>query len=409
MLYRVMPQSDEKLSVLGFGCMRLPEKDKKIDEEAAGKLIRQAIDNGVNYIDTAVLYHNGQCEGFLGRLLKQGLRDRVKLATKLPPWQVKNRADMDIILDAQLQRLQTDHIDYYLLHSLNQATWDKMKNLGIGEFLDQAKKDGRIRFAGFSFHGSKDAFPKIVDGYNWDFCQIQYNYLDEKNQAGTVGLEYAAAKKLGIIIMEPLRGGNLGRKVPPSAQALFDSSSHKRTPAEWALRWVWNRPEVTVVLSGMNREENLQENLRIAGESAPNTLTPDELRLIKQVEQEFRRLMKIGCTGCQYCMPCPQNVDIPGSFEAYNNHHMFADRNAGMFYLFRSGGFLGKPTMASQCVACGKCEKACPQHLSIIHDLKLVVKQFEGPAFNVKRRAFKFVLGVQRWADTFFNHFRTPR
>ncbi|MCP4713577.1 MAG: aldo/keto reductase, partial [Deltaproteobacteria bacterium] len=273
MLYRTMPKNGDSLSILGFGTMRLPQKGSKIDEERATAQIRMAIDCGVNYIDAAMPYHGGACEPFLGRALQDGYRQKVKLATKLPHWDVQKREEMDLLLNLQLQNLQTVAIDYYLLHNLSLADWERLKDLGIVDFLDNAKKAGKIVNAGFSFHSGFDDFTAIIDNYDWDFCQIQYNYLDEQTQAGTKGLEYAADKGLGVIVMEPLRGGNLARKMPPAVEAIFDQAKTKRTPAEWSLRWIWNRPEVITVLSGLNEEAHIEENLRIAAEATPQSLT----------------------------------------------------------------------------------------------------------------------------------------
>ena len=299
--------------------MRFSVKDGKIDRDKAKRQVHYAIDHGVNYIDTAWTYHLGENEPFLGRILAGGYREKVKLATKLPSWIIKSRKDMDRILNAQLDRLRTDHIDYYLVHSLIGTLWDRLESLGVTDFLDRAKADGRIKNAGFSFHGSVGDFKRIVDAYPWGFCQIQYNFLDRKNQAGIEGLKYAASKNLGVIVMEPLRGGKLTRFIPPEIKEIWNEAEIKRTPAEWGLRWVWNRPEVTVVLSGMNEESHIEENLRIADEAYPNSLTEAELQLVKRVEQKYRELMKIGCTGCRYCLPCPSGVDIPGCFEIYDN------------------------------------------------------------------------------------------
>jgi predicted aldo/keto reductase-like oxidoreductase len=243
--------------------------------------------------------------------------------------------------------------------------------------LDRAKKDGRILHTGFSFHGDKDNFKEIVDAYDWDVCQIQYNFLDEENQAGTEGLAYAAARGLGVIVMEPLRGGNLARKVPPEVQAIWDEADVKRTPAEWALRWVWNRPEVSVVLSGMNEESHVEENLRIADEAYPDSLTAKELELVSRVEKTYRTLMKMECTGCGYCQPCPEGVDIPACFEIYNNKHLFGDKRADLSYNIRLSGVSGKPSKASLCTECGACEELCPQHIPIPELLKDVAAEFE--------------------------------
>lgn len=383
MLYRKMPKNGNELSILGFGCMRLPVKENgTIDEERARAQVRHAIDQGVNYVDTAWPYHMGKSEPFVGRALADGYREKVKLATKLPTWMVESREEMDKFLDAQLKKLNTDHIDYYLVHSLVGELWGRVEKLGVADFLDSAKTDGRIVNAGFSFHGSNEDFKRIVDAYPWDFCQIQYNFLDEKNQAGTEGLEYAASKGLGVIIMEPLRGGNIAGKVPPAIEEIWNENPVKRTAAEWGLRWVWNHPEVTVVLSGMNEEAHVEENLKMAGEAHPNSLTETELKLVGRAEEKYRELMKAGCTGCRYCMPCPEGVDIPACFDAYNNLHMFGNADEVRFmYAGKLGGILsgGEPGFASQCVQCEECLEKCPQHLEIPTLLKAVVADLEEP------------------------------
>ncbi|MGV8056668.1 MAG: aldo/keto reductase [Smithellaceae bacterium] len=382
MLYRKMPKSGDELSILGFGCMRLPLKENgTIDEERATKQVRYSIDHGVNYFDTAWPYHNGESELFLGRALADGYREKVKVATKLPSWLVENRDDMDRYLNAQLKKLSTDHIDYYLIHGLAGYLWDKVDKLGAAAFLDKAKADRRIVNAGFSFHGSKEDFKRIVDGYDWDFCQIQYNFLDEKNQAGTEGLEYASFRGLGVIIMEPLRGGNLAKMVPSAIEKIWEQAKEKRTPSEWALRWVWDRPEVTVVLSGMNEETHIEENLAIADKAYSKSLTIAELQLVKEVAQKYRELMKTDCTGCSYCMPCPAGVDIPGCFDAYNSLHMSGNVAGNKFiYALRLSGILsGKaPGFASQCIQCGECMEKCPQNVKIPDMLEAVVKELEG-------------------------------
>ncbi|MDD2754676.1 MAG: aldo/keto reductase [Methanothrix sp.] len=393
MLYRKNPKNGDELSILGFGCMRLPmKKDGTIDEERATNQVRYAINHGVNYVDTAWPYHMEQSEPFLGHALADGYRDKVKIATKLPSWMVKSREDMDLFLNSQLKKLNTDHIDYYLIHALVGALWDNIEKLNVADFLDVAKADGRIINAGFSFHGAGKDFNRIVDAYDWDFCQIQYNFLDGKNQAGTKGLEYAASKGLGVIIMEPLRGGALASHVPPAVKEIWDESLTKRTAAEWALRWVWNHPEVTVVLSGMNEEKHIEENLEVAAKAYPNSLTEDELRLVEKVEQKYRRLMKAGCTGCRYCMPCPEGVNIPSCFENYNNLYMSNNADeVKFFYALQLSGILssGKTEFASQCVQCGKCLEKCPQHLEIPSILKSVVEELEGPDLDKRVAAAK--------------------
>ena len=381
MLYRKVLKTGDELSILGFGCMRLPAQQggRGIDEDRAIRQLRYAFDHGVNYIDTAPAYHFGRSEQILGRALADGYREKVRLATKLPPWSVRSREDMDRILDGQLATLRTDHIDYYLLHSLTKESFDRLKNLGVLEFLDVARKDGRIRNAGFSTHADLPAFREIVDSYDWTFCQIQYNYLDENNQAGTEGLRYAHEKNLAVMIMEPLRGGNLGGQVPDEVKKIWDGSMVKRTPAEWGLRWVWDHPEVTVVLTGMNDEAHIDENLKTAATAYPGSLTEEELVRIAQVRSAYGRLMKVGCTGCRYCMPCPAGVDIPGCFQIYNAHHLFPhDRSARFQYFGRHGGLMGGISYAGLCRACGKCEKACPQHLPVRELLRDVSGEMEG-------------------------------
>ncbi|WP_440948413.1 aldo/keto reductase [Methanosarcina sp. T3] len=384
MMYRKMPKNGDELSILGFGCMRLPVTDSgAIDEKRAMSLVRYAIDHGVNYVDTAWPYHMGESEPFLGRTLADGYREKVKLATKLPSWLVESREDMDKFLNAQLEKLKTDHIDYYLVHGLAGKIWDKLEALGVVDFLNKAKADGRIVNAGFSFHGSIEDFKRIVDAYPWIFCQIQYNFMDEQHQAGTEGLKYAASKGLGIIVMEPLLGGNLAGPVPDEVKEIWDESPVERTPPEWALRWVWNHPEVTVALSGMNEESQVEENLKIAGEAYPNSLSETELQLVSRVEKKYRELMKVGCTGCEYCMPCPSGVDIPECFSIYNDLHMFrnvegarfkyAVNMSGVFTNTEPGGF------ASQCIECGQCMEKCPQGLKIPELLKDVAEELEGP------------------------------
>ena len=379
MLYRTVPKTGDKLSILGFGCMRYPSKGRGIDEERTIRQIRHAIDNGVNYFDTAPVYHMGKSEPILAKALAGGYREKVRIATKLPHWFVSERADLDRTLEDQLATLQTDHIDYYLLHNLSKGGLDRLHPLGIFEFLDAAKKDGRIINAGFSFHSNVQDFKEIVDSYPWDFCQIQYNYLDETSQAGTEGLKYAASKGIAVIIMEPLRGGNLAGRVPESVQKIWDGAPVKRSPSEWALRWVWNHPEVTVVLSGMNEEAHIDENIRVAGTAAPGSLSAEELAIVNAARDEYKRLMKVGCTGCGYCMPCPAGVDIPGCFAKYNTYHLFPHDKAVKFhYLMRHGGLEEAKSSAGLCRNCGKCQKACPQHLPIPVHLREVAKEMDG-------------------------------
>lgn len=378
MLYRKMKRSNLTLSVLGFGCMRLPvRKDCTIDEPVATTMIRYAIDEGVNYVDTAYPYHQGQSEPFVGRALQDGYREKVHLATKLPSWLINSRGDMDRYLDEQLDRLQTDRIDFYLVHGLNRPFWDNLSSLGITDFLDDAIADGRIRYAGFSFHDELPLFREIVDAYDWTFSQIQYNFMDEENQAGTGGLLYAAEKGLDVMVMEPIRGGMLATDVP-EIRKIWDRAEVRRSPAEWALRWVWNHPEVTVVLSGMSTMKQVLENIRFAGDGRPDSLTLEEEALFYEVTEEYRARIIIPCTECGYCSPCDAGVDIPSCFEAYNLAKMYnAPEQAKTNYIMATGGSFGPPSHASLCEECGKCEEQCPQKIRIRDRLK-EVKEFFG-------------------------------
>jgi predicted aldo/keto reductase-like oxidoreductase len=403
MLYRKVKKTGDELSILGFGCMRLPQKkgtpgDGKIDEDRARKQIHLAIEKGINYFDTAATYHMGGSEVFLGKVFKDGLREKIKLATKLPHWSVNVPEDMELLFKAQSRKLQTEYIDYYLIHSLNGESWEKLKSLGVLEFLEAEKRNGRILHTGFSFHGDPDSFKEIIDAYDWDVCQIQYNYLDEKNQAGKKGLKYAASKDIGVIIMEPLRGGNIAGRVPPDVLKIWDEAETKRTPAEWGLRWIWNHPEVTMILSGMNEEAHIEENIKTASEAFPNSLTTDELALVKRVKKRYRELMKVACTGCNYCMPCPSGVNIPSCFEFYNSAHMFKDvRGAKMMYLIFLGGAVAEPAGASLCEKCGECIEKCPQDLPIPEELEKVAAQFEGRWFKPTVWLVKQVIKFKRW------------
>jgi uncharacterized protein len=375
MLYRKMNKTGEDLSVLGFGCMRFPKTDDgKIEEKEATEMLHYAIDNGVNYIDTAYPYHNGDSEPFVGKALKGGYREKVKLATKLPSWLIKEKSDFDKYLNEQLERLQTDHIDFYLIHALNNRFWPNLIEKELSAFIDKALKDGRIKYAGFSFHDSTKLFKEIVDYYDWDFCQIQYNYLDEENQAGREGLQYAADKGLGIIIMEPLRGGKIANKVPEPIMNIWNEAPVKRSPAEWALKWVWNHPQVNVVLSGMSTMEQVKENVKLSDEAKAKSLTEQELKLIDRVKTEYNSRLKVNCTNCNYCMPCPNGVPIPSHFSLYNDAFMFDD-------VEESKSMYDKHLKdKAECIECGECETKCPQNIPIIQELKNVKNFFEKTA-----------------------------
>ena len=378
MLYRKMNKAAPGLSILGFGCMRLPVNENgQIDEETANGMLRHAIDNGVNYVDTAYPYHNGESEPFVGRALAGGYREKVNLATKLPSWLVTSREDMDKYLHEQLARLGTDHIDFYLVHGLNRQFWDNLSALGVTDFLDEAISDGRIRYAGFSFHDNLALFKEIVDAYDWTFAQIQYNFMDEHYQAGTEGLEYAAKKGLGIIVMEPVRGGLLARDLA-GVKEIWETAKARYPPAAWALRWVWNHPEVTVVLSGMSAPEQVRQNVDLAKTGFAGSLSRAELSLYAKVRDELENRVIIPCTGCKYCVPCPHGVSIPECFEMYNRGHIYEDEEQARqhYAMFLGGFFDGKPHYASVCEECGECEEKCPQGLPIREHLKAVAEYF---------------------------------
>jgi len=372
MQYRSFGQLDWKPSALGFGAMRLPIIDNdpsQIDEAEATRMIRYAIDHGVNYVDTAYPYHRQNSELFLGRALQDGYRERIKLATKMPCWKIETAADFDRYLDEQLEKLQTTFVDFYLLHSLDASTWSKVRDLDVLGWAESAIADGRIGHLGFSFHDKYEVFQEIVDASDlWTFCQIQYNYMDVDNQAGTKGLKYAAARGLAVVIMEPLRGGMLTLKVPPSVQAIWDSASRQRTPAQWALDWLWSQPEVSLVLSGMSTMEQVIENVESAGRSGIGTLTGEDLYLVDRVRETYRELCAIPCTACEYCLPCPSGVHIPEVFEIYNDMLMYGDEpRARMFY-----SWLDEKARADLCTECGECLTKCPQHIEIPDWLKRV-------------------------------------
>jgi len=377
MKYRTFGRLDWKPSALGFGAMRLPylEGDtSKIDEPLAIEMIRYAIDHGVNYVDTAYGYHRGNSEKLVGKALKDGYREKVKLATKMPTWIVNSQADMDKYLDEQLGKLQTDRIDFYLLHGLRKARWPTMVENDVFSWAEKAKEEGKIRHLGFSFHDDLDLFKEIVDAYDgWTMCQIQYNYMDTEYQAGTKGLRYAASKGLAVVVMEPIQGGRLAVPPPPEIQAIWDEAPVKRTPAEWALQWVWNQPEVSVVLSGMSTMQHVVENVESAGRSGPGTLTEEELGLIERVKQKYGELGFIGCTGCRYCVPCPQGVAIPEIFALYNQYYSTKDDSVKARYSEQ----IAAENRASRCVECGQCEELCPQQLPIRSLMRGAARTFE--------------------------------
>ena len=359
----------EALSILGFGCMRFSRKGGSIDLEEAEREIMAAYRAGVNYYDTAYIYPGS--EAALGQILERnGIREQVHVATKLPQYLVQKRVALDRYFDEQLRRLRTGYVDYYLMHMLTDpAQWERLKALGILEWIEEKKKSGAIRNIGFSFHGNIANFLKILEAYDWDFCQIQYNYLDEHTQAGVAGLEAAAAKGIPVVIMEPLRGGKLVYLLPDEAKKIMARSPRGWTPAGWAFRWLYNQPGVTVVLSGMNSLAMVEENVATASDACAGTFTEADFAVIEQVRQQIRRTEKVGCTGCRYCMPCPQGIDIPGTFRCYNA--MYAERKgSGRWQYFQTVAMTKEPAFASQCIGCGKCESHCPQSIPIRQKLK---------------------------------------
>ena len=370
MLYRKMGKRGTEVSALGLGCMRLPVIDGdegRIDEVRAEAVIRRAIECGVTYVDTAWPYHRGSSEPFVGKVLASaGLRDAVQLATKLPVWEVRSREDCDRFLKEQMERLQTDHIDFYLLHALNRERWEALLPLGVLDFLDEALADGRIGHAGFSFHDEAPVFREILDSYDWDFCLLQHNYMDVAAQQGLEGLERAAGRGIGVAVMEPLRGGQLVTKVPAAVKELFEASGRGWCPAEWALRWVWNHGGVSVVLSGMGSVDEVERNGAIADRAPAENLTAQDLALIDRVRTRYRERIAVNCTGCGYCMPCPEGVDIPAVLALYNDLSIYEAPEVS----FRQYGRVMNPRKwASNCVGCGLCEAACPQKLAVIDEL----------------------------------------
>ncbi len=370
------------ISILGFGCMRFTRSGAGIDINKAEKEIMKAYESGVNYYDTAYIYPGS--EAAIGEIFeKNNIREKIQIATKLPQYLIANREAIEKYFREQLHRLRTNYVDYYLMHMLSDIeAWEKLKRLGIEDWIAEKKASGEIKNIGFSFHGNSDMFIEILNAYDWDFCQIQYNYLDEVSQAGRKGLEAAGKKGIPVVIMEPLRGGKLVDMLPGKARKLISDDPKKRTAAELAFRWLWDQPQVTCVLSGMNSEAMVEENCRIASEAEAFEFTDEDFKLIEQIKDSINENLKVGCTGCGYCMPCPQGVDIPSVFRCYNAMYM-DNKGTGRQEFLRIVGMRKKPALPSQCVACGKCESHCPQHIRIIEELRKADKALRPFPYNI--------------------------
>lgn len=379
---------NNKLSILGYGCMRFTSKMGKPDFEKAEKEIMLAYKHGVNYFDTAYIYPGS--EALIGEVFeKHGIRKEVNIATKLPHYLIKEKDDIERIFNEELKRLRTDYIDYYLFHMLTDvAAWERLKGFGIEEWILEKKATGKIRQIGFSYHGNSEPFCNLIDAYDWDFCMIQYNYLDENSQAGRRGLNYAHKKGMPVFIMEPLRGGRLANKLPEKALNIMKQHKKQYTPPEWSFRWLWNQPEVTVVLSGMNSEQMILENVSTASSAKTGEFTPEDEAMLKDVVKAINEKMRIGCTGCGYCMPCPKKVDIPGAFAAYNTRFT-EGKIRGLTDYFMCTALRKNATSVSNCIECGKCEKHCPQNIEIRKELKEVKKELEGPLYKIASKIAK--------------------
>ena len=389
MNYRLDKYGNE-ISVLGFGCMRFQQAKGRIDLEEAEREIMEAYRGGVNYFDTAYIYPGS--EAAIGEIFERnGIRENINIATKLPHYLIKSVEGMEKLFQEELRRLRTDYVDYYLMHMLTDVgTWNRLKALGIEAWLEKKKLSGQIRQVGFSYHGNADMFCRLVDAYDWDFCQIQYNYMDEHSQAGRRGLHYAYSKGLPVIIMEPLRGGKLVNRLPAEAVKIFADHPKNYTPAQWAFRWLWNQKEVTCVLSGMNTVEMVQDNVHTASAARVGDLGEREEAMLREVVAAINGKMKVGCTGCSYCMPCPKGVDIPGTFAAYNRKYSEGTVSALREY-FMCTAARRTSSAASNCIGCGKCEKHCPQGIQIRQELKNAKRELEVPVYKVARTMVKWL------------------
>ncbi len=384
MQYRLIKKTGDEIFPLGFGAMRLPLKNGKIDRQKAKELIYHAIDQGLNFIDTAYLY--GDSETFLGEILQGEYKDKIKLSTKLPTINVRKYDDMEEILAEQLKRLQRDSIDYYFIHAVDLKAMNRLFKKDLAKFLKKAQSEGKIRHVGFSYHGPKEEFPSLIDAYDWDVVMVQYNYFDENIQASVEGIEYAASKDMGIFIMEPLKGGILAGKMPGEAEEIFKKANPNKSNAQWAMEWVLNNRNVTCVLSGMNSFEQLDENLEIAHKTTPLSMSFEDLETVELVKRVMRNSLKINCSTCGYCMPCPRGVNIPECMKIYNEKYLFNHKGfinpSFMDYYQYVGGIMGSSGNAGKCNGCGRCLRKCPQKLDIVSELKKVKKEFEVPGMK---------------------------
>ena len=421
MVKRVVKRNGDEIFPLGIGAMRLPTKNNSIDRERAQEFILYAIENGANYVDTAYAYHGGESESFLGDILSltgaDGVkyRDKVKLSTKLPSWMVRSREDMDAFLNEQLRKLQTDFIDYYYVHSVDLSTILRLKDLGLYEFLESARNDGKIVNIGFSYHGSPNEFNTLIDDFPWDMVLVQYNYLDVNAQAGIRGIQYAYENDIAVFVMEPLKGGLLAGELPKEVETLFSSVDSNKSSVDWALSWVFNQKEITCVLSGMGSLDQMKENMAIAERVEIGSLSDDEMDVLDKVQGIFNSMMKINCTGCGYCLPCPKGVNIPDCFNVYNEKYLFNKKAFGVLphamvnYYMVVGGITNKQASAGLCNHCGRCKRLCPQSLDIPNELDRVKSEFELLGFNyqikfVKNIAMPSINKISKVFD-FFKHF----
>ena len=363
----------EKVSLLGLGCMRFASKPGGgIDTEAAVNMIRSAIDSGITYVDTAYMYHGGESEKILGQALKDGYREKVLVADKMPPWYLNKKADLDRIFDEQLERLGLDCIDVYLIHDIHDSTWVTTKKYDVLGFMEKKRAEGKIKYIGFSYHDDPELFEEVIDAYPWDLCQIQYNYLDEDFQAGRRGLEYARSKGVPVVIMEPLKGGKLAGGLPSEPEALWAQMSEKRQPVDWAFSWLADQPGILTILSGMSDKDQAEHNIKLFGEMKPGCMSEEDMLIMSGVRKILQGLTVYDCTKCQYCMPCPVGLNIPKLIDFYNQYRIFGDSPA-----MRESYEWIKPDIPSNCVTCKKCEKLCPQHLHISEAMAKAAEAFQ--------------------------------